>query len=132
MKHNRLKLGMTVLGCLSLLLAGCTNDSDPQIDATDEQVQREVETTDQNGEEVGEAQVYTVSEIIEEEDFAMMMVMPLSEAYSLALPLDESLIVEIEEEGEVRGGTFEDVVEGDTIRVYESAPHVLEKMVIVR
>ena len=119
------KLGIVTLGCLSLIMVGCEHEADPE-----EAVATPVSIENNNVEEIS---IYTIDEVVLEEDFIFLQL--LNEAGDFSnLTFDEAEI-EIEENGQRRQGSIEDLTVGDVLTIYwisAHAPHVIEKIVIIR
>lgn len=141
MSGYQLKLGMIFVGCLSLLLAGCTNDYEQQTDPVDEQTQDVSYETALL--EADEGDDFVVLDLKEEDGIKLAYVIPIDEADDIletcidnnctAISL-EGASVEIEDgrDSTRREATSEDIVEGDVLRFEMSEPGTYEKIVIIR
>lgn len=123
---NCKKLKKIAMGFALFLLVACSADVEAE-EGVNEGFSSEVVGI--SGE--GKPQIVTVFSIEQEFDFLMVTLMS-EDGGMMFIDLSEYLTVMIETNGEINQGTYQDVEENDVIRIYESTPMLIEKIVIMR
>jgi len=127
---NCKKLGKIVMGCFLLALVACNTDVEPeeeQAEISNRGIPSELVGISENG----EAETFSVFVIEDEDDFKIAGLMS-EDGAMMFIDLSEFLDVTIEVDGIIHEGMYDDVEVGDEVRVYESSPGVLKRIVIVR